>query len=97
MSSINGLGAGNPIQQTQKVAAPNVPASPDVAAPKATATDRLELSGVSHLLQTLKTNGGVRLDKVAEIKSQIEAGTYDADGAKLDGALNGLMDDLGKE
>lgn len=59
-----------------------------------TATDRLELSGASHLLSILKDS--VSADKVANIKSQIEAGTYDTDGAKLDAATNKLLDELTK-
>jgi anti-sigma28 factor (negative regulator of flagellin synthesis) len=43
----------------------------------------------------LKAND-VRVDKVAQIKGQIEAGTYDADGSKLAGSLDGLLDDLTK-
>jgi len=53
---------------------------------------KLELSGVSHLLKTLKNND-VRTDKVAVVKAQIEAGTYD-DEKKLDAAVDKLLDDL---
>jgi len=60
------------------------------------ATDRLELSGASHLLAALKANSGVRADKVADIKGQIAAGTYDADGSKLDSATDKLLDELNK-
>ena len=64
--------------------------------PGMSVADRLELSGVSHLLGTLKANGDVRTEKVADIKAQIEAGSYEADGTKLDGSLDGLLDDLSK-
>ena len=37
--------------------------------------DRLELSGVSHLLSTLKANGDVRTEKVAQIKAMVGAVT----------------------
>jgi len=57
MSSINGLGATPPIQQTQNITGQNS----HPAAAKPSATDRLELSGVSHLLQTLKTNDIARI------------------------------------
>jgi len=91
MSSINGLGANVPLQQTNETqrAAATADAAPTRAA------DRVELSGVSHLMQSLKTND-IRVDKVADIKSQIDAGTYDGDGQKLDGSLDGLLDDLTK-
>jgi anti-sigma28 factor (negative regulator of flagellin synthesis) len=91
MSSINGLGANVPVQQPTNTprAAETAPSTP------ARAADRVELSGVSHLMKALQTND-IRVDKVAEIKGQIEAGTYDADGTKLNGALDGLLDDLSK-
>jgi anti-sigma28 factor (negative regulator of flagellin synthesis) len=56
------------------------------------ATDRLELSGHSHLLTALRSNE-VRVDKVAVIKSQIEAGTYES-GEKLDIAADRLLDEI---
>jgi len=61
--------------------------------PKPRAMDRLELSGVSHLLTTLKSND-VRADKVTGIKSQIESGTYDTDGKKLDAAIEKMLDEV---
>ena len=90
MSSINGLGGVAPLQPNQTV---NKTTAPAPAVDTASASDRLELSGASHLLQTLKTND-VRTDKVASIKAQIEAGTYDADGLKLDAAVANLLNDL---
>ncbi len=94
MSSINGLGGSSPVQQTQnttKAAAPAQPASTT----KASISDRLELSGASHLLQALKTND-VRADKVASIKAQIADGSYDADDSKLDSAVGKLLNELEK-
>jgi flagellar biosynthesis anti-sigma factor FlgM len=90
MSSINGLGQPVPIQQTSSA---KPAAAPDAAAPTR-ASDRVELSGLSPLLTTLKNND-VRVDKVAQIKAQIEAGSYDTNDQKLNGALDGLLDDLG--
>ena len=92
MSSINGLGGNLPVQSTTTVT-PKV-ATETAAAARPSAADRLELSGVSHLFQALKTND-VRLDKIATIKSQIEAGTYETDD-KVDGAADRLLDELGK-
>lgn len=92
MSSINSLGNTAALRQTQATA-PKPPAPATSAATRASATDRLETSGVSHLLQTLKTNGDVRTDKVASIRAQLEAGTYD-DDAKLDGAVDRMLDDV---
>jgi anti-sigma28 factor (negative regulator of flagellin synthesis) len=91
MSSINGLGPNLPVQPvTTKPVAP--PAASET--PQASATDRLELSGASHLLQSLKTND-IRTDKVATVKAQIEAGTYE-DDYKLDVATARLLDDIQK-
>jgi anti-sigma28 factor (negative regulator of flagellin synthesis) len=90
MSSINHIGGSSPVQRVvtnpiQKQVAPDAPA-------QMPATDKLELSGASHLLKSLKNND-VRADKVAEIKAQIEAGTYD-DDKKLDAAVDRMLDDL---
>jgi anti-sigma28 factor (negative regulator of flagellin synthesis) len=90
MSSINGLGGSSPIQPNQNITSKPVQAAVE---PKTSATDRLELSGASHLLQTLKTND-VRTDKVAAIKAQIASGIYDADGSKLDAATGPLLDEI---
>ena len=92
INSIGNTGSTSPIQQilsnpVQKQVAADAPA-------QLPATDRLELSGNSQLLQALKANSGIRADKVASIKSQIQAGTYDADGTKLDGAIENLLNEL---
>ena len=92
MSSINALGGPAALQQTQAATAKS-PAAPTSAAANPSVSDRLELSGVGHLLTTLKASGDVRIDKVESIKAQIEAGTYD-DDAKLDAATDRLLDDV---
>lgn len=91
INNVNNLSSSSPIQKIvsnpiQKQVAPDAPA-------QLPATDRLELSGASHLLAALKTNSGIRADKVASIKAQIQAGTYE-DDAKLDGAVDKLLNDL---
>jgi anti-sigma28 factor (negative regulator of flagellin synthesis) len=55
-------------------------------------TDKVQISG---LLATLKAGGDIRADKVAAIKKQIEAGSYET-GAKMDAAIDRLIDDLGR-
>ena len=93
MSSINplgGTGAAGPVQRlTSNPVQKQVPADAPKQIPVA---DKLQLSGVSHLLKTLKNND-VRTEKVAEIKAQIAAGTYE-DDKKLDAAVDRLLDDL---
>ena len=93
MSSINGLGSTSPLQQTQNITPKTINSTTETA--KQSATDRLELSGASHLLQALKTND-IRTDKVAAIKAQIADGSYDADGSKLDAATGKLLDDISR-
>ncbi len=94
MSSINGLSGNSPVQP-QALTPKSTAAAGEASTNPTRAADRLELSGMTHLFQSLKTND-VRAEKVASIKAQIEAGTYDADGSKLNGSLDGLLDDLSK-
>ena len=92
MSSINNVGNTNPVQSV--VSNPIQKSIPANAPAQQRAVDRLDLSGVSYLFQTLKTND-IRTDKVAQVKAQIEAGTYESDD-KLNAAVNGLLDDIQK-
>ena len=90
MSSVNSVGNNSPVQRII-----NQPIQKEIstsAQSPANSADKVELSGVSHLLTSLKTND-VRVDKVASIKAQIEAGTYESDD-KLDIAADRLLDDL---
>ena len=90
MSSINGLGGNNPINRV--TSNPIRKSIPTDAPSKPAATDRLELSGLSGLLKTAQKND-IRVDKVAEMKAAIAAGTYETD-EKLDAATDKLLDDL---
>ena len=89
MTNVNGIGSNNPIQKIIQQ-----PVRKEVATEAASQrpTDKLELSGMSHLLSSLKSND-VRVDKVADIRAQIAAGTYETD-EKLDAAADKLLDDL---
>jgi len=90
MSQINNISQNLPVQ---KIVANPIQKQIPADAPPVRASDRLELSGASHLLSVLKTND-VRTDKIASIRQQIQDGTYDADGKKLDAAADKLLDDL---
>jgi anti-sigma28 factor (negative regulator of flagellin synthesis) len=91
MNPIQNVGPNAPLQ---KITAQPIQKEIAADAPRPIpATDRLELSGVGHMLKALKATD-VRTDKVADIKSQIEAGKYDTDGKKLDASLDKLLDDL---
>ncbi len=90
MNPVSNVGANTPVQ---KVVAKPIQKEVSAQAPKQLpATDRLELSGVSHMLQALKSND-VRADKVASVRAQIEAGHYE-DDKKIDAAIDRLLDDL---
>jgi len=92
MNPINNVGGNSPVQKlVSNPIQKQVPTSPTGSS---SATDRLELSGVGHMLKALQSND-IRADKVASIKAQIEAGTYD-DDAKMDVAVDRLIDDLNK-
>lgn len=90
--SINSIGKNNSVQRlTNNPIQKQVPADAPKQLPL---TDKLELSGVSHLMKALKTND-IRADKVASIRAQIEAGTYEDDN-KLNGAADRLLDELAR-
>lgn len=91
MNPVNNVGSTSPLQKIQtRPVQKELPVDGPKQLPSA---DKLELSGVSHLMKALKANADVRNDKIAAIKAQIEAGTYE-DDAKLDAAVDKLMDDL---
>ena len=89
--NVNNVGNSSPVQKI--VSNPVQKSIPAEAPAQLPVADRLELSGVSHLLKALKANGDVRTEKIAEIKGQIEAGTYE-DDKKLDAAVDRLLEDL---
>lgn len=93
MSSINSIGVNDPVQRlASNPIQKSLPT--DAAAQPPSVTDKLELSGVSNLLQTLQQNN-IRTDKVAQVRAQIDAGTYESDD-KLNAAVDKLLDELGK-
>lgn len=95
MSSVNNVGNSSPVYTVNRPG-PRPVSAPPAAAP-ARGQDTVELSPraqeIGKMLETLKAGGDVRTDKVAQIKAQIAAGTYD-DGKKLDIAADKLLDDI---
>jgi len=90
--SVNQVAGNSPVQKViSKPVMKSVSAEAPIAADGARA-DKVELSGVSHLLDTLRTNE-IRADKVQSVRAQIEAGTYETDD-KLNVAADRLLDDL---
>jgi negative regulator of flagellin synthesis FlgM len=92
MSTINSVGNSSPVQKI--IAQPVQKQVPTDAPKQLRLTDKVELSGVGHILQALKTND-IRADKVAAIKAQLADGTYE-DDKKLDVAVDRMLDDLSK-
>jgi len=88
--NVSGVGPNSPVQKI--VSQPVQKQVPADAPRQLPVTDKLELSGMSHLLRTLKQND-IRPEKVAAIRAQIQAGTYE-DDAKLDAAIDRLLNDL---
>ncbi|MCC7351117.1 MAG: flagellar biosynthesis anti-sigma factor FlgM [Phycisphaerales bacterium] len=88
--SINSIGNNNSVQRLTN--SPIQKKVPTDAPKQLPLTDKLELSGMSHLMKALKNND-IRADKVASIRAQIEAGTYEDDN-KLNGAVDRLLDEL---
>lgn len=56
-------------------------------------TDRVELSDHARFMERLRSMPAIRAQKVADIKAQIEAGTYETD-EKLSTAFDRLLDEL---
>ena len=95
-NSTNGVSNTSSAASIKKVTSQPIEKQVPADAPKQLPlTDRVELSGMSGILKSLKSGADFRADKVAEIKAQIEAGTYESD-EKLDVAADRLLDDLTK-
>ncbi len=93
MSGIHGIGSNNPVQKI--VSQPIHKSVPAQAAKQAKLTDKAQLANVSHLVAAMKAGADVRVEKVAIIRQQLDAGTYETE-AKLDQAINRLLDDLSR-
>lgn len=90
--NINGIGNSSPVQKI--VSKPVYREVSTDGTGVSRPADKLELSGATHLMGLLKKND-IRADKVAQIKAQIDAGTYETPD-KLDAATDRLLDDLNK-
>lgn len=64
------------------------------ARPSADTADTLEISSQAAVASRLSEIPDIRHDRVAAIKAQIAAGTYET-GDKLEAALDALLDEIG--
>jgi anti-sigma28 factor (negative regulator of flagellin synthesis) len=94
MNTVNPIGNADPLSQIAGIQSQQTSATPAdaAAASPPRAADRLELSGVSYLFQSLKSND-VRTDLVASIRGQIDAGTYETED-KLNSTADKLLDEV---
>ena len=86
------------IQGVNFVHAPqNISAPHRVAAPQATSSagevDQLDISPSADLVSRALEAPAIRADRVAQIRSAIEAGNYDTD-EKLNVALDRMLDEI---
>jgi negative regulator of flagellin synthesis FlgM len=86
------------VHSAQPIAAPHKMGGVQQAqAPQArglSGVDQLDISPEAEMLSQVHNLPEVRQDRVAEIRAQIKAGTYDTD-EKLDIALSRLLDEIG--
>lgn len=91
-------------QQTSRATQPRQTAGAEGAAatarPSASPVDQLDLSTSARATSTPSTSGpstvggDIRLDKVADLRRQIAAGTYDTP-ERFEAAFGRMLDDLG--
>lgn len=93
MSTINNISSNDPVQQlANRPIQKSLPADATNTAASPTPADRLDLSGVSYLVQSLQTNN-IRTDLVSNVRAQIDAGTYEDDN-KLNVTVDKLLNDI---
>ena len=84
------------IHSAQPINAPHRTAAPQATTPSDSLTtlDQLDISREADLASRIHDVPEIRSDRVAEIRSQIEAGVYETDD-KLDIAVSRLLDEIG--
>jgi negative regulator of flagellin synthesis FlgM len=84
------------IHTAQSINAPHRMAAPQTAAAGEafSPVDQVDISHEADLASRLQDVPDVRADRVASIRAEIEAGTYETD-AKLDLAVSRLLDEIG--
>jgi len=84
------------VHAPQSLSAPHrmAPAQAPSSTPSSYGVDQLDISPEADLVAQVHNLPDIREDRVAQIKAQIAAGTYETD-AKLDVALSRLLDEIG--
>jgi len=67
--------------------------SPELARPSS-AGDEVQISAAAQLIDKLSEVPEIRAGRVAELRAQIAAGTYES-ADKVDGAIERLLDEIG--
>ena len=78
-----------PVKPTTPVAPPQ----PTAPAQAISGNDRVEISTVGRMMEQLTNSGEVRAERLALLKSQIEAGVYESP-AKLEAALAKMIAEI---
>ena len=94
--SIQGTSPINPVSPASLVRPAAVVSRTSQTAPVA-AHDELEISSLGKILDQLNQSPEVRAERLAQIKSAIEAGEYDTDDEKLKAALEKLFDEIERD
>lgn len=83
------------IHSAQPIHGPHRPAAPAPAAasPAASAPDQVDISPLADLVAQARDLPDIRADRVAAIRAQIAAGTYET-ADKLQVAVDRLLDEL---
>lgn len=89
VNRIAGIHGPQQIQSPHRV--PSAPATrPSYQAP---AVDQLDISPKAEFLSRIREIPGIRAERVAEIRAQIDAGTYET-ADKLNSAIERLFDEI---
>lgn len=89
---LNSIGAAVPISPAGAAKGPAAPAPAGPVAPR----DEVDISAVGKMLDEASRVPGVREQRLAEIKSAIEAGTYETP-EKLQIALARMLEQIGQD
>jgi anti-sigma28 factor (negative regulator of flagellin synthesis) len=94
MNEINGVNSNSVRQVIPFTAkAPGSREEPRQAIGTERESDRVELSDTGTALAELNENGGIRIERVARIRSEIQNGLYDVNG-KLESVIDVILDDV---